>query len=387
MTAFVKHSAPGPYLGFSLQPVRLCYHLLSSPSDSSVSLELLDDVAIHFANGNVQLEQCKSALSHNALSDWSEDLWKTIANWIATVESKKVDGIKATFCLYVTPPKSGKVSSAIHNATSAAAVDLLLQQIKDKLSKKATPPKCMPHILRFLDAPAALRNEVICKTSVISNDADPLQPLRALLAPTVPDGSIDIICEAAIGMAKARADRLIREGKPALIGVAEFRKSFHAFVQQNNMPGYLTSLTAPPTTADAKVVITSRPTFVRQLQLIEATDEQQLRAASDLMRTSGDKVKWAAAGLIYEDTLKDWESALLRRYEAFLGEAKDFHSDKPEVVQGRFIYRHCSVLDIPIDSRTVPNYFTHGAFNDLADRGKLGWHPKYEVLLDKEDEA
>ncbi|RAS15714.1 hypothetical protein DFO50_10664 [Microvirgula sp. AG722] len=387
MTALVKHSAPGPYLGFSLQPVRLCYHLLSSPSDSSVSLEFLDDVAIHYANGSVLLEQCKSALSHNALSDWSEDLWKTIANWLAAVESKKIDGGKATFRLYVTPPKSGKVSSTIHDAASEAAVELLIQQLKDRLSKKSTPPKCMPHIQRFLDAPVALRNEVICKASIISNDADPLQPLRALLEPTVPDGSIDIICEAAIGMAQARADRLIREGKPALICVAEFRKSFHAFVQQNNMPGYLASLTSAPTANDAKAVVTSRPIFVRQLQLIEASEGQQLRAASDLMRTSGDKVKWAEAGLIFDDTFKDWEGALLRRYDAFVGEAQDFHSDKPKVVQGRFVYRQCSVLSVPIDSRAVPDYFTHGAFNDLADRRALGWHPEHEALLNKEDEA
>lgn len=387
MTALVKHSAPGPYLGFSLQPVRLCYHLLSSPSDSSVSLELLDDVAIHYANGNVLLEQCKSALSHNALSDWSEDLWKTIANWLVAVESKKVDGRKTTFRLYVTPPKSGKVSSAIHDATSADAVDLLLRQIKDKLSKKAEPPKCMPHVQRFLDVTAALRNQVICETSILSSDVDPIQPLRDLLAPTVPDGSIDLICEAAIGMAQARADRLIREGMPALIGVAEFRKSFHAFVQQNNMPGYLASLTAAPTTADAKAVLTSRPMFVRQLQLIEATEAQQLRAASDLMRTSGDKVKWAEAGFIYDDTFKDWEDSLLRRHEAFAGEVNDLHSDKPNVVRGRLIYGRCSVLEVPIGSRTVPSYFTHGAFNDLADRQELGWHPEYQVLLDEEDKA
>lgn len=387
MTALVKHSAPGPYLGFSLQPVRLCYHLLSSPSDSSVSLELLDDVAIHYANGNVLLEQCKSALSHNALSDWSEDLWKTIANWLVAVESKKVDGRTTTFRLYVTPPKSGKVSSAIHDATSADAVDLLLRQIEDKLSKKAEPPKCMPHVQRFLDVAAALRNQVICKTSILSSDVDPIQPLRNLLAPTVPDGSIDVICEAAIGMAQARADRLIREGMPALIGVAEFRKSFHAFVQQNNMPGYLASLTAAPTTADAKAVLTSRPMFVRQLQLIEATEEQQLRAASDFMRTSGDKVKWAEAGFIYDDTFKDWEDSLLRRHQAFAGEVNDLYSDKPTVVRGRLTYGRCSVLEVPIGSRTVPSYFTHGAFNDLADRQELGWHPEYQVLLDEEDKA
>ncbi len=387
MTLLVKHSAPGPYLGFSLQPVRLCYHLLSSPSDSSVSLELLDDVAIHYANGSVLLEQCKSALAHNALSDWSEDLWKTIANWFTVVESQKVDGDKATFRLYVTPPKSGKVSSAIHDATSDVAVDFLLQQVKDKLSKRATPPKCMPYIRRFLDVPAAIRNQVICKTSVFSNDTDPLQPLRDLLAPTVPDSSIDVICEAAIGMAQARADRLIREGRPALIDVTEFRKSFHAFVQQNNMPGYLASLSAAPPPADAKAVLTSRPVFVRQLQLIEATEAQQLRAVSDFMRTSGDKVKWAEAGFIYDDTFKGWEDSLLRRHEAFASEIKDLHSDRPEAMRGRLVYGRCSVLEVPLGSRTVPDYFTHGTFNDLADRRELGWHPEYEELLDKEDEA
>ncbi|QYD68280.1 hypothetical protein KZJ38_18785 [Paraburkholderia edwinii] len=387
MTALVKHSAPGPYLGFALQPVRLCYYLLSSPADSSVSLEFLDDVAVHYSDGNVLLEQCKSALSHNALSDWSEDLWKTIANWFTAVESKKVDGSQATFRLYVTPPKSGKVSSAIHDATSPDAVHRLLKHVKNKLSKKAEPPKCMSHVQRFLDVTTSLRNQVICKTSVCSSDVDPIQPIRALLAPTVPDGSIDLICEAAIGMALARADRLIRDGMPALIGVGEFRKSFHAFVQQNNMPGYLTSLSAVPTTADMKAVLTSRPMFVRQLQLIDATEAQQLRAASDLMRTSGDKVRWAEAGFIYDDTLKDWEDSLLRRHDAFAGEVKDLHSDKPEVVRGRLIYGRCSVLEVPIGSRTVPSYFTHGAFNDLADKRELGWHPEHKVLLDKEDGA
>jgi hypothetical protein len=64
-----KHSAPGPYLGFALQPVRLCFHLLACPQGASVSLEHLDDVAIHYADGAVTLEQTKSALKHNPLAD------------------------------------------------------------------------------------------------------------------------------------------------------------------------------------------------------------------------------------------------------------------------------------------------------------------------------
>ncbi|OZI37182.1 hypothetical protein CAL29_01770 [Bordetella genomosp. 10] len=127
--------------------------------------------------------------------------------------------------------------------------------------------------------------------------------------------------------------------------------------------------------------------FVRQLQLIEATEAQQLRAASDFMRTSGDKVKWAEAGFIYENTFEDWEASLLRRHEALASEIHDLHSDKPEVMRGRLVYGRCSVLDVPIGSRTVPSYFTHGVFNDLADRRELGWHPEHKALLDKEDET
>jgi hypothetical protein len=71
----VRHAAPGPYLGFALQPVRLCYHLLTCPPRAKVSLEHLDDIAIHYSDGTVTLEQTKSALKQNPLSDWSEEFW------------------------------------------------------------------------------------------------------------------------------------------------------------------------------------------------------------------------------------------------------------------------------------------------------------------------
>ncbi|HEY7296498.1 MAG TPA: hypothetical protein VH684_01070, partial [Xanthobacteraceae bacterium] len=55
----VKHAAPRPYLGFALQAVRFCFHLLDSPKGAKVSLELLDDVAVHYADGSLMLEQTK----------------------------------------------------------------------------------------------------------------------------------------------------------------------------------------------------------------------------------------------------------------------------------------------------------------------------------------
>lgn len=383
--AFVKHAAAGPYLGFALQPVRLCYYLLSSPSDSSVSLEYLDDVAVHYADGTLLLEQCKSALAHNPLSDWSDDLWKTIANWLDAAETQKVDAANTSFQLYVTPPKPGKLSIAIDAATDAKAVEALVKLVKDKLKKKADPPKCIAHVQRLVDATDTLRLAVIGKTTVFSADVDPLEPIRQLLRPTVPEASLDLICASAIGQAKEAADRFIRRKAPALVNVAEFRRNFHAFVQQNNMAGFLPTFTAAPSEVDAKAMLTSRPIFVRQLELIDASEEQLLRAASDLMRTSGDKVKWAEQGLVFDGSFKDWEDNLLRKHNAVHSEVKEIYSEKNPDAQGRIVYSRCATMEVPLDSRVVPGHFTHGGFNDLADRRELGWHPKHEVLLEEED--
>lgn len=382
----VKHSAPGPYLGFALQPVRLCYHLLSSPLNSSVSLELLDDVAVHYADGRLLLEQCKSALSHNALSDWSEDLWKALANWLDVIASGKVDAAKTSFQLYVTPPRVGKVSSAMHAADEPLAVNALVAEIKKKLKARAQPPRCITHIQKFLDASETHRDAVITQFCAVSVDDDPIEPLRVLLAPTVPTASIDVICQSAIGIAKEWADQRIRKGLPAQISVAEFRKNFHAFVQRNNLPGYLPSFSVALSPAEAKAILKSRPVFIKQLQLIEATEEQQLRAASDFMRTSGDKASWADQGLVFEGSFDDWEDSLMRRHAAIQGEVKDLFPTKDDIAQGRTVYNRCSALDVPLDSRAVPGHFTHGGFNDLAERRKLGWHAEHKTLLDKEDE-
>ncbi|MET3486006.1 MULTISPECIES: hypothetical protein [unclassified Methylobacterium] len=73
------HAAPGQYNGFALQPVRFCHHLLTAPPGALVPLEHLDDVAVHYPDGSVLLEQCKSGPRQNPVPDRTADLWKTFA--------------------------------------------------------------------------------------------------------------------------------------------------------------------------------------------------------------------------------------------------------------------------------------------------------------------
>src|SRR5579862_8030895 len=93
-------SAPGPYLGFALQPVRLCYYLLNGENDDVVSIETRDDIEITTGKKLV-LEQTKSALSHNPVSDFAMDLWKTFSNWITQIKNDQVVPSDTRFRLYV----------------------------------------------------------------------------------------------------------------------------------------------------------------------------------------------------------------------------------------------------------------------------------------------
>lgn len=380
------HSAPGQYLGFALQPVRMCFHLLSAEDGCGVSLEHLDDVAVHYPDGSILVEQAKSALSHNALSDWSSDLWKTIANWLEAIRSGELDPNKTLFHLYVTPTKVGKFANAIHVSDSAKQVDALTKEIRQKLKSRKGIPACIEHLEVFLSATDSERFELLKRITVVSRDDDPLDALRAQLRATVPIQIMDQICEAAIGMAKERADKCIRNKTPALIEVTEFRRIFHAFVKKHNMAGLLASLSPNPATEIVQQTLLGRPGFIRQLQIVDASDDQQLRAVSDYLRTTADKVLWAEQGHVFEDSFDELDGTLLRHHGSIKSEIDDLHSDKSEVVRGRTVYNRCSVLQLPLEGREVPGHFTHGSFHALSEEGTLGWHPRYRELLDKESD-
>jgi hypothetical protein len=379
----LKHAAPGPYLGFALQPVRFCFHLFDSPRGAKVSLEHLDDVAVHYADGSVMLEQTKSALSSNPLSDWSQDLWKAVANWLDALSTGKISDPK--FRLYVTPPHQGELAQAMCDASTPAEAAAFVELVKSKWSKLKKRKACDQYLQTFLGAPADLQAAVVTKFGLLSADANPLDPLREILRRTVVPELIDLLCESAIGMAKERADALIRTGNPGILDADAFRANFSRFIQKTNIPGLLSSFATVPADGEVAALLSTRPVFIRQLEIIEVSEDDRVRAVSDFLRTSADKSKWAEAGLIHEGSLREWDDNLVSHHGLICGEIVDMHSDKETLVRGRLAYRRCAQLQAPLDGRQVPGHFVHGCFNNLADLKRLGWHPDYKSLLDGSD--
>jgi hypothetical protein len=376
-----KYSAPGQYLGYALQPLRLCYHLLDCPPGAQVSLEHTEDVAVHYLDGSQLLEQDKSALKQNPISDWADDLWKTIAHWLKGIKAADVDPASTTFRVYVTPVHEGEIAASLSAAVTMEEVRGLTAQISANLSKRKKPPSCQADLRVFLDASDEERFALVSRLKIDGSDADPLTALRSVLALAVPENLMERVCRYLLGNAKDRADRLIREGRPAVVSGDEFKRNLHAFMQSNNLPGYLRPLSIPPEPEHVDEVISTRPTFIRQVELINVQEEQFVRAASDFLRTSADKALWAEAGDIFEGALDDWDEDLVRRHEFIRSEIVDTHANASPEAKGRLTYNRCGVLQASLAGREVPGHFVHGSFNALAEDFRLGWHPAYKELL------
>lgn len=374
-----KSAAPGQYAGFSLQQVRLCYHLLRVPDGDSVSLEHLDDVAVHRSDGTHLLEQSKSALSGNPAANKSEELWKSFANW-SDICAGGLDPNATDFDLYVAPVKTGDLVTAMHAAISDEAAAECVKKIKKLVDPKKPAVGCAPFVTKFLSSGDETCS-IIIKRFRLHTAGDPIESIREQLRAVLRSETIEEFCAAAIGMARDAADTLIRAKKPPIVDAKQFRKTWTAFVRKYDLLGLLISKSPTPTSDVVTALVATNPTFVAQLQAIEASDDLLVTAVGDYLRAQSDKVDWADEGIIVADSLGELDEQLVRQHKVSRDEIEDTHAAHSEAQRGRALYRKCASTVLPLEGKSLPAHFIPGAFNCLSNDRKLGWHPNYQSMF------
>lgn len=370
-----------------MQPVRLFYHLLSCPADAAVGLEYADDVSVHNSDGSTLVEQCKSALKSNPISDWSEDLWKTFHLWIDNASAGAFAPDKACFQLYVTPTKTGKFARQLSDLNSEVEIKALLEEIAKRRKNVSSSSKSAEHLDAVFAADENLVVQIIQNFTLITEDQDPLSPIYGHLDATVSKETLEKACSYGIGNSMDRIEKAVKNGSAPLISAQEFRTTFRAFVNKYDATNVLHSLADQPDDAVVQETLSRAPPFVKQLKLIEADIETTTRAASDYLRSSADRTKWAADGLIFEDSVEEYRDTLKQRHGHVRGEVDLTHCTLEPPKRGLLVYHKCcQVTPIPLQGRVVPSHFMTGSLNDLANRNDIGWHPDYQALMQQEPE-
>jgi hypothetical protein len=378
----LKTSAAGQYLGYSLQQLRLCHHLFRIPDGDVVSFEYLDDVAVHRTDGTFLLEQSKSSLVGNPASDRSEELWKAFANWADLCSTGTINPATTDFRLYVTPAKSGTLVTAIHAASKTQA-EQVIAKIKKLVTSAKSDVGCGPLVKRFLAAGDPICLQIIERFQLIT-ESDPVESVRQYVRPGAPPEALEDLTAAAIGMARDRIDKLIRGGQIPVQNAITFRQEFRTFASRSNLTNLLRSTGVQPNLETIETLVNAAPMFVKQLQVIEASDDLLITAVSDFLRTRADKIQWADEGRVLDDSFEDFDAQLIRQHKLLRDEIEDVEAATNELGRGRALYRRCTSTTLPLDGQPLPLYFVSGAYNHLADARQAGWHPLHASLFSGE---
>lgn len=282
----------------------------------------------------------------------------------------------------MTPTAGGTLVDRLNNAKDQATVGQLLKEIASANIMGKPESGAYPHIVRFLAAGGDICGAIITAFEFVV-ESDPIDSISGKLTAFLSPGVLEDFVKAAIGRAKAAADQLIREKSSPILSSASFRTKFRAFVIKHNLAGLLQPTTGTPSTDEIAKVIDGTPLFVRQLEAVEASQGLLVTAVSDWLRTTADKIAWAAEGSIVEDSLDELDASLVRHHTMVADEIADIQASSSPELQGRTVYRRCAALQMPLEGRELPLYFIPGTFNCLADVPRLGWHPDHKTLFPK----
>jgi hypothetical protein len=373
-------AAPGQYLGYGLQDVRLCMRLLTADDNDVVSTEYLDDVAVRKANGCYLLEQCKSALSQNPVADWSPSLWKTFANWLETTKQLGLNPAETDYILYVNPAKSGRLVAAFHEARSPAHVAELLAELRKAIASRKVAPACEKYLRIFVEADPALCAAMIRNFTLVGISGDPVDEMRKHLAPSVSPTIMDVVCAAAIGWVKNRAAERIRGGEVAEITAAAFHTQLRAIIRRHDRDDVLQSFAPRPDVEAIESEVHSQ-LYIRQLDAIEIESDDKLRAATDYLRASADRTIWSERGLVHEVSLDEYDDALTAKWSHRRRAVEILAKERGEIERGQLLYAESMQHAERLEGKDVPPHFTPGSYHALADCQEVGWHPRYKEVI------
>lgn len=381
-------NVPGQFYGYSLQITRVVAHFLRAQQGQSVSIEHLDDVATHTEEGAI-VEQDKSGLAHNPISDRSPELWKSLANWVRAIRAGALKS-DTRFLLYVAQGHRGDVISSIHAVTNKPDADALVLSLRLKFwgkppkyaAKAKLPSGLAEHVNDVLSASDDLLARLFVNLTLESGSGAPNDDLAAMPGmAAITQEKTDDVLKFLLGWAKKVIDKCIQEGRAAVITWDEFHKQFVSAAKKfDRAENVLIANTIEVTEAELQKELRDR-TYVRQLEVVRCNEGSLVQAVNDFLRSAVHRTSWSEDGDVIESSFGEFEESLDRAWRNQKAVVNIEQRSLGEEDQGLLLYVKCQQLQVPLQGKDVPNFFVPGSFHTMADSLRVGWHPRYHEVV------
>lgn len=349
-------------------------------------VEKFDDVAFAEDGRPVELIQTKHHLSKGDVSDQSVDLWRTLSVWLDRLEEDPTGAANTRLVLVTTNTASdGSALSMLRKSSvprdEEGALDLLLRAAAESenaeterarkafLSISGTEREILVGNMWLFDGMADIVDvrEEIEEVLHYSAQADQLQAFVDELE----GWWFGRVVGALGGSGVSEIPVVSVEAK-----VSELRERFRV---GNLMVDETLEAMTPNTPAGS-----DERTFVRQLRLVDVSNQEVEATVYDYYRANAQRSRWARENLLLDGEAETYDRKLLDAWQRrFLSHMADIDGETEEAEKralGRGVFRWSREYQKPFRNRDEL-WLSSGSFQMLADIVRVGWHPEFEERL------
>lgn len=390
-----SHSAPGPAAGYAFEFERALYWLARSPSGFSIGIETDDDVAIRHHDGSRTLEQNKHSIQEKAepFSDRSKDLWNTLSIWVAALEDGELDADKTKFLLVTNKTLPDCIAKKISNAETSDDVSECIQALKlaaanpsntiRAWTEKVLIPSSEPHLRAVIE-----NCELVDEAGGASGEDLRKLTIAELQIPEWFAKDAESIANELLGWVKKQVLALWQAGKPAWISRDNFITQFHAVLDRRRRQQTRERAANLIPVIDEELGREKGRAFVKQIYFVTDDDSRVDEAIREFLRCRIEKTRLSADGNITDQDWIDFEDTLKTRWLKIFSRFKRIGQTEPEADVGFKVL--CETVDEHRERlagvETEQVYLTAGTYHSMADQLAVGWHPRYEELMNEDEQ-
>ncbi|MFI5524274.1 ABC-three component system protein [Streptomyces platensis] len=378
------HSAAASALGYQHQTWWALLELLRADHarpDAAICLELHDDIAWEQAGSATELLQIKHHQKGvRQLTDASPDVWLTLKTWMETAVPCDVEGP----ALVLVSTQQASPGSAMAALRPQARNEQVALSGLERAALHQASGRIQEAREQFLALGPADRAAFVARITVM--DASPHIEdvpalVRAELRWSLPPGHEDLFLAMVWQWWDERALELLQRRRRAVdvgmarAAIADLRDQF----TRNRLP---TVAAREETDDDTLTEAYADSPFVHQMRWVAYPPVNLRRSVIDYHRAQTQAIRWIAEDLIAADELTalsrdlvdEWETEFEWMQIELAATADEATSQRA----GARLLKDLSQRNGPcLQDRYHEPFFIRGQRHELADTGRVGWHPAF----------
>jgi ABC-3C protein len=386
------HSAVDASLGYMFQALQALIILVQAGDDQSVTLELTDDVTLHYVNSESRFQvahSIKASLAEVTIK--SAKLWKTIGIWAS--ENSDNEHYFLLTCAPVSPdlmPLTSEADRAAIQAKLEEEAELVLAEHEAEIHKhKERITGCRA----FMNLSPSGRAELLKNITLIANvpnittiDNILHHELRNIARPEKRQQVITRLREYWMN----RVCLSLTGDLPRHISKAELQQRIEELASTiggNLLPDDYGTAQAP---AEVQVPDVMR----RQIELVGGGTGRINRAKTAHWKSRNQRQRWLDEDVSMAAPLNEFDKKLISLWEdrhAPMCDDTNGSTEEEKQQRGRdlldWTHNDAPQLPVHVGHGPVPSYVIQGTYQVLADDLSVGWHPEYKVRLSTEEES